>query len=227
MIAAALAAGLILVAAFAWWRFFYFHRNPVRHSPPGDEPVAAADGRIVYLETVAFPAAANPYHRRIGSTFALDGRWSVIATYLGIFDVHVVRAPVAGQVQIHRIAPLSANVSMGRSFIYAGLRRPLPAGRRGYLDKNEFLGIDIRGDGRVLLVLMADWWIDQITPFVADGDRVERGQAIGKILMGSQVDVWVREGWIAPVLTVGAGVRAGETLLGTRAGTPKEPSSSA
>jgi hypothetical protein len=76
--------------------------------------------------------------------------------------------------------------------------------------------VDIEGAGRVLLVLMADWWIDQITPFVEDGAWVERGQAIGKILMGSQVDVWVPQGSIEPRLVTGDRVRGGEMVLGVR-----------
>jgi hypothetical protein len=55
-------------------------------------------------------------------------------------------------------------------FVYAALRRPLPLGRRDYTEKNEFLGVSIEGDGlRILLVLMADWWIDQIITLVEDG----------------------------------------------------------
>lgn len=184
--------------------------------PPGSEPVCAADGRIVYIEPVGFPVAANAYHQRVGEVFDLSGAWTVIATYLGIFDVHVVRAPIAGRVRLHHIAPIGDNTSMGRSFIYAALRRPLPTGQRGYLDKNEFLGVDIEGDGRVLVVLMADWWIDQIAPFIEDGAWVQRGQAIGKILMGSQVDVWVPQGSIDPTPGTGDRVKAGEMVLGVR-----------
>ncbi|MEO8227548.1 MAG: phosphatidylserine decarboxylase [Gemmatimonadota bacterium] len=207
---------IALISAFVWWRFYFFHRNPARRSPPGNDPVCAADGRIVYIEPVVLPDGANAYHQRVGAVFDLAGPWTVIATYLGIFDVHVVRAPMAGRVRLHRIEPIGDNTSMGRSFIYAALRRPLPAGQRAYLDKNEFLGVDIEGDGRILLVLMADWWIDQITPLVEDGAWIERGQAIGKILMGSQVDVWVPEGSIKPAPVTGDRVRAGEMVLGVR-----------
>ena len=109
--------------------------------------------------------------------------------------------------------PVGDNTSMGASFFFAALRRPLPVGRRGYMDKNEFLGVEIAGEIRVLLVLMADWWIDQIVPLVADGAHVERGQVIGKIRMGSQVDLWSERGVLAPAREIGERVRAGEAVI--------------
>ena len=214
---------LPFLAFFAWWRFHFFHRNPPRTIPPGTDPVCPADGTIVYLDDVELgpaspsglrPGAHDVYHQRVREAFAVDGRWNVIATYLGIFDVHVVRAPIAGVIRLRRMQPAGDNTSMGVSFFFAALRRPLPAGRRGYMNKNEFLGVEIAGEIRVLLVLMADWWIDQIVPFVADGARVERGQVIGRIRMGSQVDLWSERGVLVPACEIGERVRAGEVVMG-------------
>jgi len=216
MILAWIALGLLaaLVIAFGWWRFRYFHRDPTRVIPVGADPVCPADGRILYLDDIELHAdAPDAYHRRVQAAFGVEGRWTVIATYLGIFDVHGVRAPIAGTVRLHHIEPIGDNASMGGSFVWAALRRPLPIGKRGYLHKNEFLGVEIAGDQRILLVLMADWWIDQIVPLVDDGARVERGQVIGKIQMGSQVDLWAPAGQLAPVRQVGERVSAGDTVI--------------
>jgi phosphatidylserine decarboxylase len=209
------AAVLALLAAFACWRFYFFHRNPVRVPPPGDGPVCPADGRILYVEDALLaPGTDNPYHRRVQSAFAVEGAWTVVATYLSIFDVHYVRAPVAGRVRLVHVQAVTDNASMGGSFLYAALRRPLPLGRRGYTEKNEFLGVSIDAPGvRILLVLMADWWIDQIVALVDDGASVERGQLIGKIQMGSQVDLWTATGALVLRVSDGQAVRAGETLL--------------
>lgn len=220
-VAAALVAGCMLV--FGWWRFFFFHRNPPRIVPPGTDPVCPADGRILYVETVDMgraPAAdqqrpLQEYHRRVQEVFPIAGRWNVAATYLGILDVHVVRAPIAGRVRLRPIAPVGGNASMGMSFLFAAARRPLPVGRRDYLGKNEFLGVEIEGDIRMLVVLMADWWIDQIVPFIEDGETVERGQAIGRIRMGSQVDVWGPADRFLPARRPVERVRAGESVLGS------------
>jgi phosphatidylserine decarboxylase len=60
---------------------------------------------------------------------------------------------------------------------------------------------------------MADWWIDQILTFVDDGEIVTRGQVIGKIQMGSQVDLWIPAGTLTRPPAAGEAVRAGETTL--------------
>lgn len=214
MIAALLTLLALLLAAFVAWRFWYFHRNPPRTAPPGRDPVCPADGRILYIEQVELrPDAPDPYHRRVQQAFGVEGAWQVIATYLGILDVHVVRAPVAGRLRLVPIDAIGANVSMGQSFLYAALRRPLPLGQRGYLEKNEFLGVEIRGEQTVLLVLMADWWIDQIVPLVDDGIEVQRGQVIGRIQMGSQVDLWAPAGTLLPLRQVGERTAAGSSVI--------------
>jgi len=208
-----------LLLAFVWWRFHFFHRNPTRVIPPGRGVLAPADGRVLYCEEVDLDrgAALQPYHQRVQEAFAATGPWTVVATYLSIFDVHVVRAPVAGRVRLRQIAPIGANQSMGASFLYSALRRPLPVGKRGYADKNEFLGVELLAPGdsapRLLLVLMADWWIDQIVAYVSDGAEVERGQVIAKIQMGSQVDLWATAGSLSVLEQRGDRVKAGETVL--------------
>jgi phosphatidylserine decarboxylase len=212
---AALAA-MPLLAVFAWWRFYFFHRNPPRAIAPGSDPVAPADGRIVYVEAIDLGAAApGGYHRRVADSMDAAGHWNLIAIYLGILDVHVVRAPIAGTIRVRRIDPATRNVSMGVSFIYAALRRPLPIGHRGYLAKNECVVVEITGTIRLLVVLMADWWIDQVVMLAADGARVERGDVIGRIRMGSQVDVWGLAGDLVTRPAIGDRVRAGEMVIAT------------
>ncbi len=210
-----------LLLAFGWWRFHFFHRNPTRVIPPGRGVLAPADGRVLYCDEIDLDldagATLQPYHQRVREAFAATGPWTVVATYLSIFDVHVVRAPVAGRVRLRQLDPIGANQSMGASFLYSALRRPLPVGKRGYADKNEFLGLELLAPGdsapRLLLVLMADWWIDQIVAYVSDGAEVERGQVIAKIQMGSQVDLWATAGSLELRRQRGDRVKAGETVL--------------
>lgn len=220
---------VLFVAVWAWWRFVYFHRNPNRVCPPGDDLVCPADGRIIYSEVVDFdpplpeprPGGAPGYFDRVRSTWNLRGNWSVIATYLSIFDVHFVRSPLSGRVRYRNIPVVGRNLSMEWPMVAAILKRPLPWGRRGYCDKNEILCVSIEGDIPVVLVLLADWWIRQIETFVPEGAWIERGQVLAHIHMGSQVDVWVPCERATFTRSHFDTVFAGETILGVKTREPR------
>lgn len=220
---------VLLVVVWVCWRFVYFHRDPKRVCPAGDDLVCPADGRIIYSQAVDFdallsearPGGAPSYFDRVRSTWNLSGTWSVIATYLSIFDVHFVRSPLSGRVRYHSIPVVGRNLSMEWPMVAAILKRPLPLGRRGYCDKNEILCVSIEGDIPVVLVLMADWWIRQIETFVAEEAWIERGQVLAHIRMGSQVDVWVPSERATFTRSPFDAVFAGETILGVKTREPR------
>jgi phosphatidylserine decarboxylase len=166
------------------------------------------------------PGGAPDYFDRVRSTWNLSGDWSVIATYLSIFDVHFVRSPLTGRVRYRDIPVVGRNVSLEWPMVAAILKRPLPFGRRGYCDKNEILSVSIEADISVILVLMADWWIRQIETFVPEGAWIERGQVLAHIRMGSQVDVWVPSECVTFTRSHFDTVLAGETILGVKTSEP-------
>ena len=214
----AAAAFVVLAAAFASWRFYFFHRNPRRAVTPGDTLLSPADGRILYAERVSLDASNEPYHARVREVLGLQGHYEVAAIYLSIVDVHFVRAPAAGRVHLHAIPMLGPqNLSMGVSFFFAALKRPLPFGRREYAAKNELLGITLGDDAvpSIGMVLMADWWMDQIAVYVSEGEQVARGQVLAKIYMGSQVDLWTQAQRYKLCRAAGDRVLAGLDALGT------------
>jgi len=216
--------GFISLAILFWlfWRLIYFHRNPKRIVPPGNDLVCPCDGHIIYCDDLEYgplPIAekgteAPVYFQRVKDTFALTGCWSVIATYLSLFDVHLVRSPVSGKINFQHIDGIGRNRSMGWAMVAAILKHPLPVRRRSYCDKNEFVAVKIDGDVSVMLVLMADSWIRQIDMYVENDTHVYRGQVIAKIRMGSQVDVWCPTTLVKYVRVVGEKVIGGETIIG-------------
>ena len=138
-----------------------------------------------------------------------DGRVSVvdqadghtrIGTFMNVTDVHVNRAPVTGTVTAVTHRP--------------GANRPAFSKDSA---RNERVEIDIETDRAVVqVVLIAGWFARRIHPYVAEGDRVERGQRIGHISYGSRADV-VLEGAHEPAVQEGMRVRAGESVLIGRA----------
>ena len=137
-----------------------------------------------------------------------DGRVSLIRSegerirvgvFMNVTDVHVNRSPVSGEVTAVRHR--------------AGAHRPAFSKDS---DRNERVTLPIVGtESAVEVALIAGTVARRITPYVDDGDEVERGQRIGHIAFGSRADVLLppevnRED---VAVTIGQRVRAGETRL--------------
>lgn len=124
-----------------------------------------------------------------------DGRTRV-AVFMNPLNVHVNRAPLEGAV--------------------VGVEHR-PGGFRPAFDKdserNERVIWTFQTEiGEVTVVQIAGAMVRRIVPYLAEGQKVEKGQRIGLIRFGSRVDVYLPPG-IAPAVEVGQKVRAGETRL--------------
>lgn len=175
-------AAVVLTAFIAW-----FFRDPVRTPPsvPGSV-ISPADGIIVYS------GDCPP-----GRYFAEPGK--KVSVFMSIFDVHVNRAPVSGEV-------LSVRYHPGRFHVASVDKASL---------ENEQNGVRIAADdGReVAYVQIAGLVARRVVCDLAEGDRVRQGQRVGMIRFGSRVDI------LMPASTdlrvhPGDRVRAGETVVG-------------
>ncbi|MFD0773948.1 phosphatidylserine decarboxylase [Streptomonospora algeriensis] len=124
-----------------------------------------------------------------------DGRTRV-AVFMNPLNVHVNRAPLAG--------------------VVTGVEHR-PGGFRPAFDKdserNERVIWTFQTEiGEVAVVQIAGAMVRRIVPYLAEGQKVEKGQRIGLIRFGSRVDVYLPPG-VAPAVEVGQKVRAGETRL--------------
>ncbi len=164
-----------------------FFRDPQRHGPGGeDELLAPADGLVADILEVDDPDLGQRC-RRVG-------------IFLNVFDVHVNRAPCAGEVQAVSRRP--------GGFLDA--RHP-----RATEDNRAATIVLRRPDGRRLAVR-------QITGLIARrivcparvGDRLLRGERYGMIRFGSRTELVVPLADADELLArVGQRVKGGETLL--------------
>ena len=148
---------LFLLGAFV----LYFFRDPQRTIP--SEPgliVSPADGHV--MEVLDEPLEGQPGRR--------------ISIFLSVFDVHVNRAPVEGEIRRIEYRP-------GR--FYAAMRSRASAEN----EQNMFRIASSQGD--VVFKQIAGWIARRILCWKAVGDRVARGERVGMIRFGSRVDVWV------------------------------------
>jgi phosphatidylserine decarboxylase len=178
------------LAAIATAGCAYFFRDPDRVTPSRDGlVVSAADGKVVSVaEGLAPPRElaleAEPRAR--------------ISVFLSIFDVHIVRAPVAGRVVRSAYVP--------GAFLNAELDKASAENER------RALVIETERGERVGVMLIAGLIARRIVTFVGEGASVARGERIGLIRFGSRVDVYLPAG---TDMLVAAGQTAigGETVL--------------
>ncbi len=151
-----------------------FHRDPEREIPR-EGVLAPADGRVSVL-------------RREGERLR-------VGIYMGVTDVHVNRAPMAGTVETVTHSP--------------GANRPAFSKDS---DRNEKVEIDC---GAFSVVQIAGAFARRIHPTVEPSDLIARGERIGHISFGSRVDLLLPPDVDRTDLAVEMNetVRAGETVL--------------
>lgn len=162
-----------------------FFRDPAR--PPAQDPdviYAPADGRVVEVDSVA-------------DEWLPGGDALRVSTFLSIYDVHVNRSPAAGTI----VAASEAPGAYAPAFL-----------KRSRVNHRKRMAID-EGARRVVLVQFAGMLARRISSWSWLGDRVEPGQRIALIHLGSRADVLVPAGDAHPLVEVGDRVRAGVTPI--------------
>lgn len=167
----------LLGGFFLFWPFFriwvgfsfvglgffclWFFRDPEREVPTTEDVLAPADGRVMEVSTVD------------GEGF---GSGTVVRIFLSVFDVHVQRVPVTGVVGLVRYTP--------------GLFLDARDKRACHL--NEMNAVEIlHPKGRFIVKQIAGWVARRIVCWVRESDQVKRGERLGLIRMGSQVDLYM------------------------------------
>ena len=168
--------------AFTLW----FFRDPEREvcAEPG-EVVSPADGTVLSVREVA-----EPRH--------MDGPAVCVRIYLSLFDVHVNRAPVAGEVVYRDYVPGAF----------------APAFTADVGDRNERAYISLQaGPHRVLVVQIAGRVARRIVTWSRVGDRLAQAQRFGLIRFGSCTQLYLPAGSTVHVRP-GDKVQGAQTVIG-------------
>ena len=181
---AALVAGLLVLL---------FFRDPARRyeGPPGTV-VAPADGLVLEVSLVEDPEIGPGRHHRI-------------VTFLSVFDVHVQRCPVEGEI------------------VHSALRRgaKLAAFKPEVGEKNEaHTNVFVRANGdRIGVRQLAGLLARRVVSYLAQGDRKARGDRLGVIKFGSRVDLFVPASYRV-LVAKGQRVKNGATPMAEPGGAP-------
>jgi phosphatidylserine decarboxylase len=162
----------------------YFFRDPDRVTPARPRfVVSPADGKVA-----AVGEAPPPRELDLGGA-----PLTRVSVFLSVFDVHIVRAPVAGRIV--------QSVYVPGKFLNAELDKSSEENER------RAMTIETSSGERIAVVLIAGLIARRIVTFVGEGDSVKAGERIGLIRFGSRVDAYVPAS--AEIL-----VAAGQTAIG-------------
>jgi len=156
---ALLAIGVLLTV---WVAAFF--RDPERPGPRGDDLVLApADGRVCGIAQVEEPMYL---HRKA----------TRVSIFMNVFNVHVNRYPVSGEIEVVHYNPGQFTVA---SHDKASL-------------VNEQASVGILGPhGAVLVRQIAGNLARRIVTDAAAGERAAQGERLGMIRFGSRVDLFL------------------------------------
>lgn len=168
----------LFLAGFVAW----FFRNPARSIPDGEGLVVSpADGRIVE----ATPALEGSEARR------------QVSIFMNIFDVHVNRAPIEGELE-------ALAYRRGRFEV---------ASKEVASRVNEQNILTIRGSGTTLVMKqIAGLIARRVVCWKKAGQKMRRGEIIGLIRFGSRVDLLLPED-ATMLVRVGDRVKGGSSVI--------------
>ena len=153
-------AGLIL---FCLW----FFREPERKPPTDPSLVASpADGTVTLVDEVE----EEQFFKR---------RMKRVSIFLSVFDVHVNRTPIAGEVLF----------TEGRGGLYLDARNP----EASLLNESLFwaFGTKDRLEKSVGVKLITGAIARRIVPWAKLGEQMERGERFAMIRFGSRTDLFL------------------------------------
>lgn len=164
----------------------FFFRNPERNIPKdGVVVVSPADGKVMSVCEVYDDEFLN----EVGTK---------VTIFLSIFDVHVNRSPVAGEVKYQQYT--------------CGRFRPAYKESAGCENERHSIGLE-NEHMRVLVTQVAGILARRIVSWVTLGSVLQQGERYGMIKFGSCTEVILPKN-VEIVVKKGDRVKGGETVIG-------------
>lgn len=175
-----------------------FFRDPERLIP-AEGVVSPADGKVIAIEMVK--AGDIPVVEKKGERIYLEELKDyvtedcyLIAIFMNVIDVHVNRSPTEGV--ISKIIYVEGSNRMANQLVL----------------QNERNILIIEGSTSMIVIQIAGKFARRIQCYVREGDTLEKGDRIGRIILGSQVVVILPCTYELTV-EVGDHVKAGESVI--------------
>ncbi|KGF47922.1 phosphatidylserine decarboxylase [Veillonella montpellierensis DNF00314] len=166
--------------------FLYFFRNPKRTIPKGENLILSpADGKVMDISEVY-------------EDLFLNRKVKKVTIFLSVFDVHVNRAPIEGEITF-------------RQYTCGGF---LPAYKKevGFENERHTICID-NGKIEVLVTQIAGLLARRIISWTDLGSHLEKGQLYGMIKFGSCTEICMPTD-VEILVKKGQHISGGDTVIG-------------
>lgn len=212
---------IILLVTYCFWKFFFFYRDPERNIPTGENIVSPADGTVVYVKKIENDIAPisikNKRIIKLEEIFKFNPNISQSSYLVGVFmhptSVHVNRAPISGKIE-KIIYTKGKNLPMTFMWWRVLLKMKPYELYSNHILQNERNTILFSGKIPVFIVQIADIYVNKIECWVKEQQEVIKGERVGMIKMGSQVDLLFPSTSVSSIVVeVGQKIKAGETVI--------------
>ena len=179
----------IIGILFAILGFFiiYFFRDPNRSIPIEDFIVSPADGKIVYIGESNLP-----------DELGITGDYLKISIFLDVFNVHVNRMPVSGNIKQITYIP--------GKFFRANVDKASKENER------NIILLENKNKEKIVVVQIAGLIARRIVCELKNNQSVLKGDRFGMIKFGSRVDLYLPKNYL-PLVSNDQIVIAGETII--------------
>jgi len=166
--------------------FIYFFRNPNRPLPTDDSILySPADGTVMNIEEFFDDEYLNEEAKKV-------------TIFLSVFNVHVNRAPMSGEIKYQRYT--------------CGGYLPAYKDSASFVNERHAIGLD-NGKNRILVIQIAGLLARRIVSWVTLGKNIKQGECYGMIKFGSSTEL-VMPKTVEVLVKKGDKVKGGLTIIG-------------
>jgi phosphatidylserine decarboxylase len=142
----------------------FFFRDPERTVPEGKGVVVSpADGKVIVIKDIYEPDYLKQDVKQI-------------SIFLSVFNVHVNRAPMGGEIELVKYNPGKFHVA---------------SVDKASLDNEQTAMIISNGMRKILVKQIAGLIARRIVCYAKPGDSIKKGERYGLIRFGSRVDIFL------------------------------------
>ncbi|MEK6891617.1 MAG: phosphatidylserine decarboxylase [Nanoarchaeota archaeon] len=191
------ALGLIVLAVLF---LLNFYRDPKRTIPKGSNIVSPADGRIISIVNTSkkeIKVSKGIIGKIRSMTKDISNNCYVISIFMSPLDVHINRAPIEGTIK-------SIRHTKGKFFKAYDLEKNFENEKNEIVIENKNLKIKV--------IQIAGFLARRILCYAKINDKVNKGDKIGMIALGSQATIIMPKS-VKLKIKINDKVKAGESII--------------